>query len=138
MNAHRKMNWMKLTVVAAGLLLPGMAHACTYQLSYSYTPVAATGGSAAVQIYTQPGCAWSVSEGFGWLAVTSAKRGTGSAAVGFYVAPNSARSARTGWINGFPGLVSGSGADCFSRSSQGGCQPPPGPTFRLTIAQHGR
>src|ERR1700681_4497015 len=107
------MNWMKLTVVAAGLLLPGMAHACTYQLSYSYTPVAATGGSAAVQIYTQPGCAWSVSEGFGWLAVTSAKRGTGSATLGFYVAPNSARSGRSGWINGFSALsVADGGGGC--------------------------
>jgi len=138
MNANRKMKCMKLAVLTTGLLLPGMAHACTYQLSYSYTPVAATGGSAAVQIYTQPGCAWSVSDGFGWLAVTSAKRGTGSASVGFYVAPNNSRSGRTGWINGFPGLVGGGGADCFSRSSQGGCQPAPGPTFRLTIAQYGR
>src|ERR1700680_704177 len=137
MNANRKMNCMKLAVLTAGLLQPGMAHACTYQLSYSYTPVAATGGSSAVQIYTQPGRPWSVSDGFGWLAVTSAKRGNGSASVGFYVAPNNNRSARTGWINGFPALYVSSNSSCvFAR---GGCPTTPsGPTFRLTIAQYGR
>ena len=138
MNANWKMNCVKLAALTAGLLLPGMAHACTYQLSYSYTPVAATGGSSAVQIYTQPGCAWAVSEGFGWLAVTSAKRGTGSASIGFYVAPNNNRSARSGWINGFPALYVGgtNPSGCFNRS---GCPTvPSGPTFRLTIAQYGR
>jgi hypothetical protein len=137
MNANCKRNWMKMVVLAAGLLLPGMVQACSYQLSYAYTPVVANGGASAVQINTQPGCPWSVSEGFSWMSITTAKRGYGNASVGFYVAPNYAHQGRTGWINGFAALYPGSSPCGFGRSSQGGCTAA-SPAFRLTIGEYGR
>ena len=126
---------MKLAVLAGGLMLPGMAHACTYQFNYSYNPVAAAGGYAAVQVVTQPGCAWSVSEGFSWLAITSARSGHGPANVSFYVAPNPTRAARKGWINGFAGLNLGGNSNCIpGRSNNCGSQYP---AMRLTLVENG-
>jgi len=123
-------------VLASATVLPGLARACTYQLSYASTAVAAAGGYSAVQIYTQPGCPWSVSEGFGWLAVTSARLGAGSANVSFYVAPNPNRTARTGWINGFSVQHPSPGTSCLGGRS--GCTPPTLPAYRLTLTQYGR
>ena len=136
MNAKFESVLLKLAVLAGGLLLPGMAHACTYQFNYSSNAVASAGGSAVVQVLTQPGCAWSVSEGFSWLTITSARSGRGPGAVAYYVAPNTAHTARSGWINGFGGLNLGGNLNCIpARSANCGSS---NPAIRLTLVEYGR
>jgi len=128
--------FLKLAALAGGLLLPGMAHACSYQFNYTYNPVASAGGNATVQVVTQPGCAWSVSEGFSWLTITSARFGHGPGLVSYYVAPNTAHVARTGWINGFAGVNLGGSPSCIpGRSSNCGST---NPQYRLTLVEYGR
>lgn len=53
------------------------------------------GGSALVQVVTQPGCAWSVTEGLSCLTITSARSGHGPANIAYYIAPNPTHTART-------------------------------------------
>ena len=131
---------LKLAVLAGGLILPGMAHACTYQFNYSYNPVASNGGGAAVQVLTQPGCPWSVTEASAWLTITSAKAGYGPAVVNYYVAPNATRTARTGYINGWASVRAGSNPNCdaaIGGRSSGPCVYS-APLYRLTLVEYGR
>ena len=53
---------------------------CTYALNPSNQIVPNTGGTVAIQVTTQPGCAWAATGGAAWLPLTSAS-GSGNGAI---------------------------------------------------------
>src|ERR1700730_7435788 len=95
MKTNILMNLIRLAALASSTLLPGMA--CTY--SASSPQVGAGGGYVAVQVYTQPGCAWELTGGNQNLSIRSARQGRGSGSVTLYAAPNYG-AARTFRLNG--------------------------------------
>ena len=85
------LNWIRLAVLAAVSLVPGMA-ACTYSASANAPTLGPAGGYVTVSVWTQPGCRWSVNRPATWLAPSSMYN-TGTGTVYFYVA--STRAARS-------------------------------------------
>jgi hypothetical protein len=86
------MNCLRLAVLAAATLTPGMA-ACSYSAYTSAPTLGAGGGYVAVTVYTQPGCRWSVNQADVW-ATPLQRNATGTGTIYIYVAPTrSARSA---------------------------------------------
>ena len=79
--------------VASG---PTAASKCQPQLTVS--SLVAAGGSGAVNIATQPECAWSATSQTGWITNLSPASGQGSSQLAFQAAPNRSPSARTGEI----------------------------------------
>jgi hypothetical protein len=97
MKTNNLMSLIRLAALASLSLLPGMA-ACTYSAT---SPVVGSGGGyVSVYVYTQPGCAWQL-DGGSFASAVSSRSGSGSGAVTLYVAPNSTRSARYSYFNGF-------------------------------------
>ncbi len=78
------MKAIKLAVLSTAALIPAMA--CTY--SASSPVVGAGGGNVAVQVYTQPGCAWQLTSGASWMQLNSVRSGNGSGTVFVYLPPN--------------------------------------------------
>jgi hypothetical protein len=64
------------------------ASGCTYALNPTSASVAAGGGTGTFTLTAGAGCAWSIGSSAGWLAVTSATSGTGSATVAWSAAAN--------------------------------------------------
>jgi hypothetical protein len=93
---HKMKTNLLMTLAAAALfaLLPGKASACSYSVATPNVAVAHGGGWISVPIYTQPGCAWIATAANGWASM-SVNRGSGNGTIVFYVAPSTARTART-------------------------------------------
>jgi hypothetical protein len=130
MNTNILKNGIRLAALAAFTLLPGMA--CTYSAT---SPVAgAGGGNVAVQVYTQPGCAWTA-EDSSIASVYSGRQGRGSGTFYMYVRPNSGR-ARSAPVRGMNTVYSAP-VQIGTRSGGGG-----GYTtlvvFQSTLTQYGR
>ena len=70
---------------------------CTYSISPTSSPIAATGGTGTVAVSTGSGCTWTASSGAGWVEVTSGASGSGNGSVGFSVAANTG-GARAGTL----------------------------------------
>ena len=84
MTSNFLMKSIRVAALAAVTLIPAMA--CTY--SAGAAVVGAGGGNTAVQIYSQPGCSWSVTAGAEWLQLYSTHYGTGNGTVYIYLPPN--------------------------------------------------
>ena len=65
---------------------------CTYSLSPTMAQAAVSGGNLTVGIRTTPSCSWVISGLPGWITVSGATSGIGSASVTLVVAPNSGAS----------------------------------------------
>lgn len=93
---------------SATMLLSGMpltvnqaagTSSCSYAIDSNARYFPAAGGSGAVGVTTQAGCAWSAWSDTGWLAITSGSGGTGSGTVSYTVSANDSTSLRTGTLN---------------------------------------
>ena len=73
------------------------AVSCTYSISPTSSPIAATGGTGTVAVSTGSGCTWTASSSAGWVGVTSGATGSGNGSVGFSVAANTG-GARSGTL----------------------------------------
>jgi len=93
-------SWTGLAALACLLLIPGFAQAAgscaSITPSFSYTPVARTGGQATVGITTPPGCLWVVESHSPWIRIVSANRGYGNGVVVFQVLANPTARTRRG------------------------------------------
>ncbi len=69
---------------------------CTFTVAPASQNFSASGGSGAVNVTTQSGCAWDASSNAGWIAITSGASGAGNGAVSYSVAANTSASSRTG------------------------------------------
>ena len=65
---------------------------CTYTVSPATAQVAVSGGNLTVGIRTTAACSWTVAGLPGWITVSGASSGTGSASVTLVVGPNSGPS----------------------------------------------
>jgi hypothetical protein len=125
MNHNFLMTSIRLAALAAFTLLPGMA--CTY--SATSPVVGAGGGNVAVQVYTQPGCAW-IAEDSALASVYTSRFGRGSGAYWMYVRPNAGRT-RTAPVRGY--VVTAPSNQITGRSSGGTFQT----VFQSTLTQYG-
>ncbi len=72
--------------------------ACTYTLSTSSFSFQASGGSGSVTVTTQAACSWTASSPSSWLSIVSGASGSGTGAVTFSAAPNTASAGRSGTL----------------------------------------
>jgi sugar lactone lactonase YvrE len=63
---------------------------CGYSINSADLGVVASGGTVAISLHTDPGCAWSISGLPSWLTVSGSSQGTGSANVSLVAANNPA------------------------------------------------
>jgi hypothetical protein len=97
----KTLNWIRLAVLAAVSLVPGMA-ACTYSAADNAPTLSASGGYVSVTVYTQPGCRWSVTKNAAWMS--SQNYGVGSGTL--YIAAGATRSARSGIVRVYSDYIS--------------------------------
>ncbi|MEP6918438.1 MAG: FG-GAP-like repeat-containing protein, partial [Acidobacteriota bacterium] len=71
---------------------------CTYSISPTAVSAAFGGGSGAVALTTQAGCAWTANSNSAFLTITSATSGSGSATVTYSVLANPSTSVRAGTL----------------------------------------
>ena len=71
---------------------------CDFSFSLTSPSFIALGGSGAVSVQTQPGCAWSAASQAPWLTITSGQSGSGSGGIQFSLSSNSAPDPRTGGL----------------------------------------
>jgi hypothetical protein len=76
----------------------GAAVACAYSLAPSSQQVGFAGGSGSFTITTDGTCPWTATATVGWISVTSAPSGVGTATVQFTALPNTG-AARSGTIS---------------------------------------
>jgi hypothetical protein len=98
-NTRIPINSIRVAALATFLLLPCITVACTYLLDFSSPSVVASGGSATLPIYTQPGCVWSVDGGHAWLSIVGARQGHGHSEITLNAAPNRSRQAPAGFLS---------------------------------------
>jgi uncharacterized protein (TIGR03437 family) len=108
---------------------------CTYALNASGQSFPASGGTGAVTVNTQSGCGWTATSNNSWIMISSGG-GTGSGAVNYSVAANSA-TARTGTmtIAGLSFTVTQSGTNGTACPAITGINPangPPGASTTIT------
>ena len=70
---------------------------CDFSLSSTGTSFAASGGSSTFSLSAQSYCGWKATSSSSWITVTTAS-GTGSAIIGYSVAPNTSTTSRTGTV----------------------------------------
>jgi hypothetical protein len=89
------------TVAIAGQTVtvtqPAGAPACSYALTPPGVTLPAAGGATAVDVATQPACAWSAVSRVPWITVTSNPSGSGNARIELAVAVNDG-AARSGTV----------------------------------------
>ncbi|HKA00009.1 MAG TPA: hypothetical protein VKE70_26040 [Candidatus Solibacter sp.] len=85
------MSAIRILAMAAAVALPGMA--CSYSMSAQVAP--ASGGVVTVQVNTQAGCHWQVTESAGWLSSYAGMTGTGPGMALLYAQPNYTGAARS-------------------------------------------
>jgi hypothetical protein len=71
---------------------------CTFAIAPSSQDMPQAGGSGAVTVTANPGCAWTASSNAPWLTVTAGAAGTGSGSVQFGVGANPTGALRSGTI----------------------------------------
>jgi hypothetical protein len=77
----------------------GVTGSCTYSINPVDRSFAAAGGTATVDVTTDPGCAWTgVSNDPSFVTVSSGASGVGNGAVDYSVASNTSSNPRTGTI----------------------------------------
>ena len=76
---------------------PAAAPACAYALTPPGVTLSAAGGATAVDVATQPACAWSAVSRVPWITVTSNQSGSGNARVELAVGLNDG-AARSGTV----------------------------------------
>lgn len=69
---------------------------CSFSILPTSKSFPATGGTAAVQVTTGVGCAWTATSNDSWIVISSGSSGTGVGAVNYSADPNSATTPRTG------------------------------------------
>jgi Domain of unknown function (DUF5666)/Putative binding domain, N-terminal len=85
--------------VTQGGATPVPVPSCTtFTLSSTSESVGASGGTISVSVTTQAGCEWTAASNVGWIEVTSASSGSGSAQVSFSVALNAESVPRSGTL----------------------------------------
>jgi hypothetical protein len=94
-----------LVIVALGLLCMGLSStrpqqaAASSTASYTTTKlVPATGGTGAIALTPDPGCAWTATSNVSWITITSAANGAGPGIVEYTVQPASDPASRSGTI----------------------------------------
>jgi len=102
------MSSIRILVLAAAAALPGLA--CSYSMSAEVAPV--HGGVVAVQVNTQAGCSWQVTETAGWLSAYAGTTGKGPGTALMYAQPNYTGVARSTILH----VVVNGGCTNFSRS----------------------
>ena len=70
---------------------------CSYALNKTSESISEQGGSGSLTLTTGGGCPWTAASNAGWLSVTSAPSGSGSATINYSVAANSGQQ-RIGMI----------------------------------------
>jgi len=84
--------------VTLNLTVQASAAGCTYAAATDSLSAPATGGILYLNIRTEPGCPWSVTNLPAWITVSGASQGLGPASVALSIAPN-AGAARTAGIS---------------------------------------
>ena len=72
---------------------------CTFTINPANASPAAAGGIFTATVTTAGGCSWTASSTVSWIGITSGASGTGSGAVVYSVAPNTAAAARSGSLS---------------------------------------
>ncbi|MCH8269147.1 MAG: hypothetical protein IH846_16710, partial [Acidobacteria bacterium] len=72
--------------------------ACTFAISPSRQLFTSAGGSGTVEVTTQSGCFWTAASNASFITFSSSASGTGSGAVSYDVAENTAAAAREGTL----------------------------------------
>jgi hypothetical protein len=75
------------TVTQAGV-------SCTFSVTQIAGTIPATGGTGAITVTTQPGCAWTSSSAVSWMSVTGSATGSGTAS--YTISANTGSAARSG------------------------------------------
>ena len=83
--------------VAGQTVTVSQGSACAFTISPTSESFPRGGGTGAVTVTTQSGCAWTATSNANWITITSGASGTGSGSVGFTVAANTG-PARTGTL----------------------------------------
>jgi len=102
---------IQVLVIVAAAAFPGMA--CSYSVSAQEAP--ASGGVVAVQVNTQAGCSWQVTETAGWLSGYAGMTGKGAGTAFVYAQPNYTGVARSTTLH----VVASGACTNFSRSCTG-------------------
>jgi hypothetical protein len=78
-----------ITAGTSAVAIAQAAMGCTYAVSSSSPKVfPQAGGTASIDVVTQPGCGWNVTDVMLWLSVTSGASGSGNGTVSIQAAPN--------------------------------------------------
>jgi len=98
---------------------PIAVSSCSYGLNPSNQIVPSTGGTATIQVATQPGCAWTATGGAAWLALTNAT-GSGNGAITLSAAANISGGTQGALVNlaGLTAVVTQPAAACSYGLSQ--------------------
>jgi hypothetical protein len=70
----------------------GGAPSCTYNAAPTSALYPAAGGTGAITVTTQPGCAWAATSQAAWITITSGASGTGNGTIQYSVAVNAGAS----------------------------------------------
>jgi hypothetical protein len=84
-----------LTVAGQPVSVTQQGQSCAFTLLPPGRSFDAPGGTAAFDVTTAPGCAWSSAATAPWLTLVSGQSGTGNGTVTYAVAPNAEASSRT-------------------------------------------
>ncbi len=71
---------------------------CSYAIAPVSATVVASGGSGAIAVTTDDGCAWTAKSNDTWITITSGASGTSSGEVRYSAVVNSASTSRTGTV----------------------------------------
>src|SRR5215467_7229882 len=102
MNRYFNRNCLLGLAAAAGLMLipraADAANACAMTPSFTYTPVAKTGGQVTLSINAAPDCQWRIVSRVAWIKILSPNSGSGDGAVLLRVLPNPTNYIRRGTV----------------------------------------
>jgi YVTN family beta-propeller protein len=88
-----------LTIAGQTFTVSETGVSCSYTFSSTGTSIAAIGGAGTVNITAPSGCAWTLTSDASWITLTSGISGSGSAAVSFTIAANTAMTMRAGHLS---------------------------------------
>ena len=84
--------------IAGQTVTISQGNGCTFVLSATNTPAAASGGDGSVTVAAGDGCAWTAASNAPWITLLTSSTNTGSAAVNYTVAANTG-PARAGTLS---------------------------------------
>ena len=76
----------------------GNGGGCTFTIAPTSQSIAASGGSASVNVTAPNGCTWTAKANDDWITITANASGSGNGAVSYSVAANTSAASRTGTI----------------------------------------